>query len=77
MPNVASIHSPAAAGSSEPDAGTTARGASKVPKSSVTTASMPLNALRIAIIAVVTAAMTNMEIPEIRWVRLLDRRTQA
>ena len=77
MPNVASIHSPAASGSSEPDTGTTARGASNVPKSSVTTASMPLNALRIAIIAVVTAAITNMEIPEIRWVRLLERRTQA
>jgi hypothetical protein len=36
-----------------------------------------LNALRIAIIAAVTAAITNIEIPDIRWVRLLERLAHA
>jgi hypothetical protein len=54
-----------------------ATGASKVPNNSVTTDSMPLKALKIAIIAAVTVAITNIEIAEIRWVRLLDLELRA
>jgi len=68
---------PARSGTTAPSAGTMATGASRVPKSSVTTVSMPLNALRMVTIAAVTEAMTNMEIPEIRCVKLRFLRVHA
>ena len=72
--SAASIHGPSVSDSTAPSVGTTAHSASSVPNSSSTTSPMPLNALSTATIAAATAPMTNIEIPEITWIRFRDLR---
>ena len=57
--------SPSSFGSTSPEMGTAARSASNVPNKSCTRSSIPLKAERIVIIDIVTAAITNIEMPEI------------
>ena len=52
----------------------TAQGASRVPNNECTKSSMPLKADKMATMAVVTAAMTNTGIPEMRCTSVPDLR---
>ena len=62
------------AGITRPSAGTMASSVSRLENRSSTSASMPLKALSMAIIAAATAATTTTEMPLTRWISRWDFR---